>query len=120
MTPLRVTLSTLAAGALLFVGAHGAARGWLGDVLVVVCIDAALAAAGVGTARTRLLAVAALSCGVELLQTLGLVGRDGHWLAHLVLGSTFDPVDLAMYGVGLAAAAALERRWSTRRPPLDP
>ena len=71
MSPARVTVATLAAGAVLFVAVRGPVRGWLGDVLVVVCLVAALATFRVGTARGRLLGVAALSVGVELFHGLG-------------------------------------------------
>lgn len=100
---------TLAAGLLLFVGATGMVRGFGGDILVVVFLTASLAAVGLGRPASRLLAVGALSVGLELLQGLHLVGPGSPWLVHLVLGSTFDPWDLLAYGVGLGIAAGLER-----------
>lgn len=102
---------TLAAGLALFAFARGGVRGWLGDVLIVVFLDAALASIPLGTAPVRLAAVGALSVGLEALQGLHLVGPGAPWIAHLLLGSTFDPWDLACYAVGLAASAGLERRW---------
>lgn len=80
-------------------------------MLVVVFLVAALAAARWSTARRRLLGVGALAIGTEAFQALGLVPADAPLLVHLTLGSTFDPVDLVAYAVGLAVAAGLERAW---------
>lgn len=104
-----VATITLAAGLTLFVAARGSFRGLVGDVLVVVFLVAALATFDLGSPRSRLAAVGALSVGLELLQGLHLVGPGSPWLLHLLLGSTFDPLDLVAYGVGLALAHALER-----------
>jgi hypothetical protein len=105
---------TLAAGLTLFVAARGPFRGLVGDVLVVVFLVAALAAVGLGSPRSRLVGVGVLSVGLELLQGLHLVGPESPWILHLVLGSTFDPLDLAAYAVGLALAHALERWFWSR------
>ncbi|MEQ1508152.1 MAG: DUF2809 domain-containing protein [Myxococcota bacterium] len=109
--PAVVAGGTLAAGLGLFWAAHGPIRGFGGDVLVVVFLDAALATVSLGTPLARLGAVGLLSVGLESLQGLHLVGPDAHWLVHLILGSTFDPLDLAAYAIGLGIAAALEQRW---------
>lgn len=95
----------------IFLGATGPLRTHGGDILVVVLLVAALAGLGVGRPTTRLVGVGLLSMGVEALQGLKLVGRDAHPLVHATLGSTFDPVDLGMYALGLALAALLERSW---------
>ena len=113
--PIRPTLvaaSTLTAGLALFRWGHGPLRGFGGDALVVVLLVAALAAGRVGSPRSRLLGVGALAVGAELFQGLGWVGADSHWLLHLTVGSTFDPLDLLAYAAGLVAAAALERWWA--------
>lgn len=115
--PGPVALATLLACLGLFVGVRGPVRGALGDVLVVVLLVATLAAARIGSARSRILAVGVLSIGVELFQGLGLVGPDAPWFLHLTVGSTLDPWDLLWYALGLAAAAGLERRWSAGSPP---
>ena len=111
--PLLVAVVSLAAGLVLFVVARGPVRGLLGDVLVVVFLDAALASVRFATPVVRLGLVGALAVGVELLQLLRLVGPDAHWLLHLTVGSTFDPLDLSMYVVGLGFATLMERRWLT-------
>lgn len=112
LRPLPVALLSLALGLLVFAFAGGLLRGFGGDVLVVVFLDAALAAAGIGRARGRLIGVAVVSAGLEGLQALHLVGPGSPWLLHLLIGSTFDPLDLLAYLLGLLPAAALERRWA--------
>lgn len=97
---------------LLFLYARGFLRGFVGDAVVVVFLDAALATLALGpiaSARVRLVTVAALSMGIESLQTLHLVGPDAHWALHAVLGSTFDPWDLLAYAIGVAVSAGIER-----------
>ncbi len=102
----------LGIGVLIFLFASGWVRNIGGDLLVVVFLVASLASVPVLRPWTRLLAVAVLSVGVEAFQGLGLVDPSSPWLAHLVLGSTFDPVDLAAYAAGLLPAAAAERWWA--------
>lgn len=96
----------------LFLYVRGPVRSWFGDLLVVVLQVALLAAAGIGTARQRILGVGALALGTELLQGLGLVGPGSHWILHLLFGSTLDPLDLLAYALGLAIAVPLERSWA--------
>lgn len=90
-------------------------RGLLGDVLVVVFLVACLASLPVGRPWQRVAGVGVFALGTECLQLLQLVGPDAPFMAHLILGSTFDPVDLLAYAVGLGVAVGLERRWS---PPV--
>ncbi|MEN0063081.1 MAG: DUF2809 domain-containing protein [Myxococcota bacterium] len=87
-------------------------RGSVGDIAVVVLLVAGLAAFNLGTPRQRVLGVGVLALGVELLQGLQLVGPDAPLIVHLIFGSTFDPIDLAMYGVGLGLAVLAERSWA--------
>lgn len=97
---------------LIFLYAHGWLRGFVGDAVVVVFLDAFLATIALGplsSARARLIAVATASMGIEGLQTLHLVGPDAHWVLHALLGSTFDPWDLLAYAIGVAVSSLLER-----------
>lgn len=80
-------------------------------MLIVVLMVAGLAAINLGTPRQRLLGVGLFAVGTECFQGLGLVGPDAHWLLHLTVGSTFDPLDLLAYALGLGIAAGLERSW---------
>lgn len=97
----------------LFVAATGPLRSFFGDVVVVVFLVAALASVGLGSPRGRVLGVGLFAVGIELSQGLDLVGPDAHWLLHLTVGSTLDPLDLLAYGLGLLLAAGLER-WYRR------
>jgi hypothetical protein len=106
-----VAAISLMCGLLLFVAVRGPVRGFGGDILVVVFLVAALATVGLGRPGWRLAGVGGLAIGLELLQGLHLVGPQSHWLAHLLLGSTFDPWDIVAYGVGLLVAWRLERWW---------
>ena len=96
----------------LFLFVKGPVRSWFGDLLVVILQVALLAAAGLGTARQRILGVGVLALSTELIQGLKLVGPGSHWLLHLVFGSTLDPLDLLAYALGLAVAVPLERWWA--------
>ena len=106
-----VTLA-MAVGVLLY---RGPGRVWIrglgGDLLVVIFLVAFVASLPVGTWRNRVVGVGVFAVAVECLQLLELVGPDSPFIAHLILGSTFDPVDLVVYGVGLAVAAVLEVGW---------
>lgn len=87
-------------------------RGWVGDIAIIVFLVALLALVPVGRARTRLLAVGGFAIGVELLQSFDWVSPDAPWFVHLTFGSTFDPVDILFYAMGLAIAAGFERWWA--------
>jgi len=90
-------------------------RGLSGDVLIVVFLVALLASVPVGTTRTRLVGVGLFAVAAEFLQLLDLVEPDAHLFWHLTLGSTFDPIDLLAYGVGLGVAWAVEGWWARPR-----
>jgi hypothetical protein len=109
--PIHVASGAFTAGLAIACFARGPIRGTAGDVLIVVFLVALGAALGWGTPLRRLVAVGALAVGLELIQLLDLVGPDAPRALHLILGSTFDPLDLVAYAAGLALAAGLERRW---------
>ncbi|MCB9686196.1 MAG: DUF2809 domain-containing protein [Alphaproteobacteria bacterium] len=116
--PAAVAAAGWIALVLIFLYAHGWLRGFVGDAVVVVFLDAFLAMIALGpiaSARARLITVGTLSMGIECLQTLHLVGPDAHWVLHAVLGSTFDPWDLLAYAIGVAVSAVLERRVYAQR-----
>jgi hypothetical protein len=95
----------------LFLWASGPLRGLFGDVVVIVFCVATLASAGLGTARARCGGMALVGLGLEAFQSLHLVGPDAHWVAHAVLGSTPDPLDVVAYACGAVIALGLERWW---------
>ena len=107
-----VAVVTLAAGLTLFVAVTGPVRGLFGDVLIVLLGVAALAAVGIGSPRGRVAGMVLLGAVAEGVQALHLVGPDSHWLLHLTIGSTPDPLDLVAYVVGGGAAALGERWWA--------
>ena len=105
-----------ASGLLLFRFATGHLRGFGGDVLIVVGLVSVLATLRIGAPRWRVLGVLAFAVVTECVQGLGLVDRDSHWLLHLTIGSTFDPLDLLAYGAGGVVAVLAERLWVVPAP----
>lgn len=113
-----VVCLVLAAGVLTYRGPGWVwIRGFLGDVLVVVFGVSLMALPPLGRWPHRIAAMGVIAVGTEFLQLLQLVGPDAHWFWHLTLGSTFDPVDLLAYALGLAVAAGLEVAWFTPKTP---
>lgn len=110
---LGVAVVTLAAGLFLFRYVTGPVRGLLGDVLIIVLGVSALAGARLGTPRLRIGGMVALGVVAEAVQALDLVGPDSHWLLHLTVGSTADPLDLLAYGTGGMISWVAERWWIT-------
>lgn len=81
--------------------AHG------GDVAIIPFLYFALGMVTRWSSSSRAWVVGSVALGVELLQALRLpVGRG--LAVELTLGSTFDPLDLLAYAVGLALALAAE------------
>lgn len=110
-----VAITTLLAGIALALYGTGPLRGLGGDVGVVVLGVAGLAAVRLGTPARRVGGMLALAVAVEAFQGLELVGPDAHWLLHMTIGSTFDPLDLVAYAAGGALAGLGERFvWPSR------
>lgn len=107
-------VAALSAGSVLalFLFARGPLRSFVGDIVIVVLLVSALASVRIGSPAGRLLGVGLFAFGMELWQGLGLVGPDAHWLLHLTVGSTADPLDLLAYAIGLGVAALAERGWA--------
>ncbi|MER6300104.1 DUF2809 domain-containing protein [Kitasatospora sp. NPDC001539] len=99
-------------------GAVGEVAKYAGDALYTVLVYAlvVLVAPAVRPARAALWA-AAVSWAVELFQATGLPEAWGRHsgLVQLVLGSTFDPPDLAWYPVGALGAALVHRALRAQR-----
>ena len=113
LRPALAAALCLGAGLLLFKYGTGHLRGFGSDVLVVVFLTACVAATGVGGPRSRPAGVLLFAVVVECFQALKLVGPDSHWLLHLTLGSTFDPLDLLAYASGAGLAVGAERVWAS-------
>lgn len=108
---LAVAGLTLAAGLTLFAVGTGPVRGLLGDVLIIVLGVSAMASVGVGTPALRISGMIALGGLAEAFQALDLVEPDSHWLLHLTVGSTADPLDFLMYCAGGLVSWGAERFW---------
>jgi len=106
-----VATATLVAGLALFAYATGVVRGLFGDVLIVMLGVSGLASVRVGRPASRIGGVFGLGVLAEIVQALDLVGGDSHWLLHLTVGSTADPLDVVAYAVGAAVSVGLERVW---------
>lgn len=82
---------------------------WASDILLpftmyfILCL-AERRLPGLRDWRLKAALVLAAAWGAELMQGLGVPA----------LGSTFDPVDFAMYGIGVLAAVILDRMLLTR------
>ncbi len=82
-------------------------RADLGDYLVVVLVYAAAKAVGPYRATPLALAVFALGVVVEVAQALGLADRLGlaeGGVLRILVGTSFQLTDLAMYAAGCATA----------------
>jgi predicted DNA repair protein MutK len=111
VAPALTFVVTPLTGVALFRWATGPLRSSFGDVLVIVCMIAGLAAIRVGSARARLVGVGVFAVAVECFQGLCLISPDAPWWLLITLGSTFDPWDFAAYATGLLVAAGCERAW---------
>jgi len=90
---------------------HDFVRGFLGDVLVVQFIY--LLARFVISFRYRFqLAAVVMLIGIatEILQYLSAGSIPRNIAAELTVGSTFDPLDIVAYAVGLMIVLVLDRQ----------
>ncbi|KJQ55978.1 ribosomal maturation YjgA family protein [Microbacterium sp. SA39] len=118
----RVAIALLAAatvglGLLVHRGVDGAVGDIAGDALYAVLIYLLLALVVPRAPRAAVAALAFVICGgIELLQ---LTGLPREWAAvfppiELVLGSGFDPRDIVVYAVAVAAASFIDITVSRR------
>lgn len=124
--PGRITFTVLAAGTILlglWVHRGGASLGAvprdvLGDALWATMMAWLVgAAAPQQPVLVRGAAAFAICCAVEFSQLVHTPLLDqvrGSTLGHLVLGSGFDPRDLAAYGAGVTLAVLIEWRMQRR------
>ena len=118
---LALALGTIALGLVVHLRGHAlgpALRDITGDTLWAAMVTW-LTATLVPDARLRTRAIAALAIcfGVEFSQLYHAPVLDamrGTTAGHLVLGSGFDPRDLAAYAAGITTALLIER-WLVRR-----
>lgn len=80
-----------------------------GDVFAAALLYGLIGLAVTRWTRVRRIALTgAIAAAIEFTQLLEIVGADAPRIVHVVLGATFDPLDLLAYAVGIAAAATLE------------
>ncbi|MBY8335849.1 DUF2809 domain-containing protein [Alteriqipengyuania sp. NZ-12B] len=92
-------------------------RPYLGDVLAVMLVHCALRAVlpiGPLLAAASAFGIALVIELGQLVVILGMVGLEDNAVAATVLGSGFDPVDIACYAAGALAVLAIDRL-ATRR-----
>ncbi|WP_370337655.1 DUF2809 domain-containing protein [Parvularcula marina] len=83
-----------------------------GDILVVIFLYFALRSVTNWPRAVSALIVLGFAVIIEVSQGLGLVERlnlDGNPLASVILGATFDPMDLLAYSIGAALAFLADR-----------
>ncbi|WP_460306703.1 ribosomal maturation YjgA family protein [Actinocorallia aurea] len=120
---LLCALATLAAGLAVHTVGEGEIAGYTGDALyaTLVCFLVAAAFPRLGPWRAAAVA-AALSWGVEFLQLAPWVGElSAHsTAARLVLGTTFNAPDLALYVIGAVAGGGVQAVLWRRAPQSGP
>ncbi len=87
-------------------------RGHVGDVAAAMFVYAAFGLTG-WSRRARVAAALTVAIAVEVGQIVwSPVGRSG--AGALLIGSVFDPWDLAAYVAGVAVGVAWDRTWPQR------
>jgi hypothetical protein len=92
-------------------------RPYLGDVLAVALVYCGLRAGLPLGVRGAILIALEIAVVVELMQLIGLLrllGLEDNRIARILLGGSFDPLDLLAYGAGAAAIALIEWRRGRR------
>ncbi|KRG41995.1 hypothetical protein ARC78_09945 [Stenotrophomonas pictorum JCM 9942] len=83
-------------------------RAYLGDVLVVVLLYAAIRSVVRVDDHALLLGVFGLACAMEVAQYFALAERLGYVrgdVMHTLIGNTFSWADIACYAIGCAVVA---------------
>jgi hypothetical protein len=108
VAPLALLALGLGLAALLYRGpARGIVRGHGGDVAAAMLL---YAGASMVIRRASMHARALLVGTIAILLELGQLAWTGQGLAgELLIGSTFDPLDLLAYALGLLLALAYDR-----------
>ena len=86
-------------------------RPFVGDLLVVVMIYFAVRTFFKVKPQGVMLGVLIFAIGVEFLQYFQLVerlGLEGNTVARVILGSTFDPLDILAYVLGVLFAYCID------------
>lgn len=103
-----LALGWFAVGFCVWAFTTGWIRGWVGDLAVVAFIAHLAGVVRPVHVGARAGGALAFAFVVEGLQTLKLVGPDSPEWMHILLGSTFDPMDLVHYAISAVLAVAAE------------
>ncbi len=91
---------------------HAFVRGHLGDVAATMLVFAVVSLVRpMASTGVRALVTLAIATAIEVAQVWFHARSTA---ANLVLGSTFDPIDLCAYVVGVGIAVGWERAWDAR------
>jgi hypothetical protein len=90
-------------------------RGWVGDLAVVAFIAHLAGVVRPIHVGWRAAGALAFAFVVEGAQTLNWVGPESPEWMHILLGSTFDPMDLVHYTLSAILAVVAERGLSRSR-----
>jgi len=86
-------------------------RPFFGDLLVVILLYCFVRTFFKLSVRNAIIGVLVFSFMIEFAQYFKLVevlGLEGNRIARIVIGSTFDPLDLLAYTLGAAAVVLIE------------
>ncbi len=92
-------------------------RPFMGDLLVVVLLFFAFKTILKTKALKIAIGVFLFACGVEVLQLFEMVkllGLEGNRVASVILGSTFDWLDLLAYFLGTIVALLIDKKLSPK------
>ncbi|MDO6527798.1 DUF2809 domain-containing protein [Motilimonas sp. 1_MG-2023] len=87
-------------------------RPFLGDVLVVIWLYLLLVACLSCSKKSIAIFVLAFACSLEALQYfqfINLLGLQDHQAARIIIGATFDWLDLVAYALGIGFIGVFER-----------
>lgn len=96
-------------------------RPLVGDSLAVILVYLSIRAVTAMRVTTAFSFSLSIAFAIELSQLFGIIshlGLDDNWMARVVLGSQFDPLDLIAYLVGAACILAGEALADRSRPDL--
>ncbi len=86
-------------------------RPFLGDVLVVIWLYLLLVACLSFSKKSIAIFVLAFACSLEALQyfqLINLLGLQDHQAARIIIGATFDWLDLVAYALGIGFIGVFE------------
>lgn len=89
-------------------------RPFIGDLLVVVLLYFGFRTILKAKASAVAIGVFAFAIGIEILQFFQfaeILGLENNGIAHVILGSTFDWLDILAYSLGTSIAFFIDRKF---------